>query len=345
MEEYKTVKLREAFAYYLQLDRSESTLKKYRLILAPLVREIGPGRPIAFVRPEELDAYVADLRNRRVRYAEHPRRPAEEGPLSTATINGYIKTIRAFFNWCVERGYLEQSPARFLHTRRFSRPLGQGKAATPEEVRRIIAAAHKPRDRAVVYLLAQSGCRAGEVASLRLEHLDLEHKRAVVDGKGDKRRVIVFGPETAEAISAWLQVRPPVAHTYVFTSTRGLGPLDSQSVSLIVRRLSKRAGLERTLGAHAFRHFVGMQLARERVPPTVIQNYLGHSSIATTMGYLASVNETDLHNASRLLSFAPTASEETKKRPGNWSSGGVYEKELRSKVVQNTPLDSRGGRI
>ena len=55
------------------------------------------------------------------------------------------------------------------------------------------------------------------------------------------------------------------------------------------------------MGAPSFRHYVGMKLARAHVAPTVIQAYLGHSNISTTMGYCAAIDDTDLHAAGRLL--------------------------------------------
>jgi len=296
------VTLKEALRLFLSIDRSRQTRLSYEQVLTRFVEDIGPRRRLENITPEDLDAYISDMRQARVKYADHPTRPAIHEPLSPATIYKWIKTIKAFFNWLVKREYLTLSPARFLTARRPARPLGQGKAAKTDEVAEILAAArYKPRDRAIALLLAQSGCRAGDVCALRLDRLDLQSGTAVVDGKGDKRRTIHFGAETAEAIAAWLKKRPEVDHPYVFTSTRGLGPLTPQAVSQITRRLCRTAGLDRTLGAHAFRHYVGMTLARNRVAPPVIQEYLGHSNISTTMGYCATVDEEDLKEAGRLL--------------------------------------------
>lgn len=294
--------LSEALRLYLLVDRAQSTQLTYERMLTRFVADIGPRRHLANITPEDLDSYIAELRGQRVKYADHPTRPAVGEPLSEATIAKWIKTIKAFFNWCVRRETLDRSPARYLSSRRPAR-IGEGKAARSEEVAEVLAAArYKPRDRAIVWLLVQSGCRAGDVAGLRLDRLDLQNRSAVVDGKGGKRRVICFEAETADAIADWLKARPEVVHPYVFTSTRGKGALTSASVSQIVRRLCQTAGLERSLGAHSLRHYVGMTLARGRVAPAVIQQYLGHSNILTTMGYCAAVEEEDMKAASKLLS-------------------------------------------
>lgn len=310
------MKLGEALQYFLRVPRASQTQETYRKVLTPFVDEIGPGRPLELVRPEDLDAYISDLLQRRTRYETHSRRRSEQGGLSDATVNKHIKTIKRFFNWCVERGYLDESPARFLTRRPANRPFDTGKAATDAEVSAILEAAHDdPRDWAVVLLLVQSGCRAGELASLRMRDLDLDSPKAFVDGKGGKRRTIYFNQETAQALRDWLEVRPQDAdHDCVFTSIRGHGPLNAQSVSQLIRRLCKKAKLERSLGAHAFRHYVALKLARSKVPPTVIKEYLGHSNLLTTMNYLSSVNEADLRAAGRALSLVRTGDEQVEKK-------------------------------
>jgi integrase len=310
------MKLEEALQYFLRVPRASQTQETYRKVLTPFVDEIGPGRPLNLIRPEDLDAYVSDLLQRRTRYETHSRRRTERGGLSEATINKHIKTIKRFFNWCVEREYLDESPARFLTRRPANRPFNTGKAATDDEVSAILSVArHKPRDWAIVLLLAQTGCRAGEIATLRIRDLDLEQLKIVVTGKGNKRRVVIINPETAQALRDWLEMRPQdTDHDFVFTSTRGHGPLNAASISELTRRLCKLARLKRSLGAHAFRHFVALKLSRAHVAPTVIKEYLGHSSLTTTMTYLSSVNDGDLRKAGKLLSLVRGEGEEPDKK-------------------------------
>lgn len=292
-----------------ELPRKIAIIRKF---LLHFVADIGPERPLELIRPEDLDAYVLDMRLRKVKYANHPLRPAEKKKLSTATVYRNVKMIKTFFTWCVKRGHLEQSPARFLVNPRPHRPLGQGKAATDEELELLLEGAQfDPRDRAMVLLLAQSGCRAGEAASLSLHDLDLAQSSALVDGKGDKRRRIFFGEETVQALCAWLEVRPEDGdHDCVFTSTRGHGPLTAQSVSQIIRRLSEKVGLSRSLGAHSLRHRVGQTFARQHVPVRVAQTYLGHARPEITFGYYQDVEETDLREAGKLLTLDPSPQEE-----------------------------------
>ena len=102
-------------------------------------------------------------------------------PLSSTTVHKNVKMIKGFFKWCVDRGYLSESPADFLVNKRPVRPLGQGKACTDEELELLLAAARfKPRDLALLTLLAESGCRAGEAAKLKLADLELDHRVGLI---------------------------------------------------------------------------------------------------------------------------------------------------------------------
>jgi integrase len=296
------MRLQEAIDNYLRVDRAESTRETYRKVLCRFAQYVGPHRPLERVTPEEVDAYIYDLRHIPAKYADHPTRPTETEPLSDATIYKISKTIKAFFNWCVKRKYLAESPACFLTVQRpDDNPAG--KAATPHEVSEIIGAAfYKPRDRALVMLLAQSGARAGEVANLQIGDLDLGGLRAYVrDPKNRENRYIYFEQDTADALLAWLKKRPEVGHNYVFISWRDRQPIRASAISQMIRRRCAEADLARTIGSHAFRHFVAKTLFNEGEDPRVIRDYLGHKSLEITWKYGADVHDNDLHRAAQRL--------------------------------------------
>lgn len=311
------MKLKEALAAFLLVDRAKQTRETYEKFLRRFINAIGPDRQLRSIRSEDIAEFVDDMRNRTVKYEDHSRRPTVQAPLSTVTIYKNVKMIKIFFSWCVEHGHLAESPADFLVNKKPVRPLGQGKACTDEELELLLAAARfKPRDLALVSLLAESGCRAGEAATLRIQDLELDTFSAVVNGKGDIRRRIYFFEDTSEALRAWLAIRPKAAHDYVFLTLREHAPLSPRAVSQVLRRLSKFAGLKRILGSHSLRHRVGLTFAREHVAPRVAQHYLGHTNIQTTLEYYQDVDESDLRNAGRLLNWRRSGwQEEAKQNP------------------------------
>lgn len=322
-----TPTLSEALNRYLLIDRAAPTQATYTRFLTHFVNAIGPARPLNLVRPEDVAAFVNAMKRRRVKYADHPQRPTEPAPLSPQTVFRNCQMIKSFFRWCTKQGWIAESPAGMLTNRRPRRPLGQGKAITDEELDLLLAAARfKPRDYALVMLLSVSGCRAGEAAGLQIRDLDLEDCSAMIVGKGSAARMILFEQTTAEALRAWLACRPKVNHDYVFTSTRGHGPLTPDSVSLVIRRLCRTAGI-RSLGAHSLRHRVGLKFAREHVAPRVTQHYLGHLNIDTTLEYYQDVDLSDLRQAGALLMLRGDWPEQAKQKPASKrlkkaSSGG-----------------------
>jgi len=312
------MKLKEALAAYLLVDRADATRRMYGRFLESFVDSIGPDRALDVVTSADIAGFIDDMRQRKVKYENHEWRPSMQGPLSSATIYKNIKMIKTFFKWCVDHGYLAESPADFLVNKKPVRPLGQGKAATDEELDKMLEVVKfSPRDRAILMLLAYSGCRAGEAASLQIPDLDLEENSAYVNGKGNVRRRIYFNEITSEALIAWLAIRPRASHDFVFTSVRdNHAPLSAWAISNVVRRVSSTAGLKRELGAHSLRHRVGLTFARNRVAPRVAQFYLGHTNIQTTLEYYQDVDESDLRRAGQLL--GPASSdwrEEAKQNP------------------------------
>ncbi len=308
------MKLSEALDSFLIMYRVDQTRETYAKFLRKFVASIGPDRPLDLIRDVDIDAYIYEMSHRTIKYADHPRRPTEETKLSSMTVYKNIKMIKKFFRWAEEKGYVAVSPAKAIVNRKPRRPLGLGKAIKDNEADQILAGAQfDPRNRAILYLLKQSGCRAGEAATLQLDSLDLEDHVGWVIGKGDKQREILFGPETAEAIRAWLAVRPKVKHNFVFTSTRSShNPLTAAGVSQIVRRLGKKVGLERSLGAHSFRHRVGYSFSKQRVSVRVAQAYLGHTNPSITFEYYQDVDENDLREAERLLNGTKNRTSEEK---------------------------------
>jgi integrase/recombinase XerD len=295
------MKIKEALELYLAVDRAKATRNTYSKFLSRFINTLGPERPLDLIRPEDVDVFIQEMRFRDVKYADHPSRPIEREPLSTATVYRNIKMIKTFFKWCVDRGFLAVSPASHIHNPKPRRPLGQGKAATDHELDRMLEASrYQPRNYALVMLLAQSGCRAGEAASLRIRDLNWQEHKALVYEKGGGRRWIFFDEETCEALRVWLRRRPRGETNHVFVSEKGI-PISAEAVSQVVRRLCKSAGLKRSLGAHSLRHRVGLTFARQHVAPRVTQAYLGHRDITITLSYYQDVDESDLLNAGELL--------------------------------------------
>jgi integrase/recombinase XerD len=154
------------------------------------------------------------------------------------------------------------------------------------EAHRLLRASEEdPRDHAILVVMAYTGLRVSEVVGLDCEHVDLaERTISVVSGKGDKDRLVVFANQTAVALRRWMEHREPTGHDALFINRRG-GRITQRSVQRIVGRYAEAAGIRKRVTPHVLRHTMATTLLRHGADIRIIQELLGHASVATTQIY------------------------------------------------------------
>jgi site-specific recombinase XerD len=163
-----------------------------------------------------------------------------------------------------------------------------------EDLKRIVDAAKATglREYAFVRFLAETGCRLGGILHLKLEDMDLDLGWAVVSEKGEKTRNVFCSPETAEALRAWLAIRPDNKGNVVFVGERG--SLTKSGVRSMLNRLSEKAGVTGRHNAHSFRHALARRLLFNGADMGTVSRLLGHSNIETTHDFYAIWTEREL---------------------------------------------------
>jgi len=168
------------------------------------------------------------------------------------------------------------------------------KALTIEQVERLLAAppADEPigiRDRALLELMYATGARVSEAVSLDVD--DLAYGDVLrLRGKGDKERIVPIGSFARMAIDAYLtRVRPALAakgraSARLFLGARG-APLSRQSAWLVIRAAADRAHITAEVSPHTLRHSFATHLLQGGADVRVVQELLGHASVATTQIY------------------------------------------------------------
>jgi integrase/recombinase XerC len=144
------------------------------------------------------------------------------------------------------------------------------------------------RDRAIVELLYASGLRVSELTGVDIDDLDLTTCVVRVMGKGGKERTVPFGRPAHDALVAWLRVRGQVAvpdsGPALFLGRRGRR-VDVRQVRDTVHRLLADVEGAPDLGPHGLRHSAATHLLEGGADLRIVQELLGHASLATTQIY------------------------------------------------------------
>ncbi len=200
-----------------------------------------------------------------------------------------LSGIRSFFNYLLLAGDLESSPAEFIETPKFGRSLPD--ILSTEEIDRIIAAVDRStakgrRDSAMLEVLYSCGLRVSELTSLRLGDLFFGEGYIRVTGKGDKQRLVPVSAMARDKIQCYLDERPRkfAGADTLFLNNRGKA-LSRVMVFTIIRDAAHRAGIDKTISPHTFRHSFATHLLEGGAGIRQVQEMLGHESIVTTEIY------------------------------------------------------------
>ena len=274
----------EQYVQWLLLEkgRSAATIEAYRRDIRQLIAWLQlEDLTLETVTEDQLERYFAGLR---------------QGQRASSSVARAISSVRGWLGFLLDEGHLPSDVSARLRAgnrgRRLPKPLDEAEvfalldsvpAATPVDL----------RDRALLELLYGTGARVSEATGIALEHLDFDEELILVTGKGSKQRLVPMGATLRRALADYLDVRgrpsiPNARHSSrLFVNVRG-APLSRQGVDLIIGKRALGAGLERSrISAHVFRHSCATHMLAHGADIRVVQELLGHASIATTQVYTA----------------------------------------------------------
>jgi integrase len=177
------------------------------------------------------------------------------------------------------------------------------KGMSPEEFRRLLDATDNPRDKFIFRILAGTGLRSKELATLRRRNIDLEKHIILLENyntKSHEARKVVIPQSLIPDIEAWISDTAPDDYIFPGTQVKGgkLQHITTARLRQIFYKAALRAGIQRTKGKntdgqtkndyslHSLRHFHAVQSLKSSVPINSVQKQLGHSSLSTTQIYL-----------------------------------------------------------
>lgn len=185
---------------------------------------------------------------------------------------------------------------------------------TPDEVTAIIAqcsprAPTGIRNRALLTLLYRSGLRVSEALALKVSDVNLPaHSLRVLHGKGDETTTRGFHPSATDALVRWLDTRKTLGFRNgpLFCTLAGR-PIYAQYVRSLLKRIAAKAGVDKRVHPHAFRHTFAWELAQNGVPVTTIKELLGHHHLTTTAMYLNHLTSYQAVSALESVDLPPLA--------------------------------------
>jgi integrase/recombinase XerC len=204
--------------------------------------------------------------------------------------------VKAFTAWAVRRGLLTGDPATRLQVPKARRTLPavlrQDQALAAMSAAKLGSQQGDPlalRDRLIVELLYATGIRVSELCGLDIDDVDTGHRLLRVLGKGNKQRSAPFGEPAAEALRGWLADGRPALVTAesgpaLLLGARG-GRLDVRQARTVVHQTVAAVDGAPDMGPHGLRHSAATHLLEGGADLRIVQELLGHSSLATTQLY------------------------------------------------------------
>lgn len=269
------------FLNYLRYEKNSSsyTIVSYRRDLAQLADYLEDRR----VELGKIDNLI--LRGFLARLHERGNKKS--------TVARKLASIRSFLQFCLKKGWLVDNPARVMATPKQERHVPS--FLSEDEMAHFLDLPQKPgnvldlRDKALLEFLYATGIRVGELVGINVEDVNFAERLIRVRGKGKKERLLPFGRKAEESLRSYFHLRGlinkgNIEEKPLFLNYRG-GRLTSRSVERIVDKYIRRAALRRKISPHSLRHSFASHLLSRGADLRVIQELLGHESLATTQKY------------------------------------------------------------
>lgn len=265
----KRIMLSEARDEFLNACRARKlsvhTLQDYNNTLNKFIAHVG-NMSMNDVTVPQVSAFLASL------------------PHSAKTVLNYHIGLSAFWTWAVRNEYVDRHIMHMVERPKPKKIIIE--PFTEVEIRRLLdVIRHKPaRNRAIIYMLLDTGLRASELVNIEREHINLDTRKLIVLGKGNKERLLHFSKQTARELCAQL-----------VQCDGNPFEMGRCSLTLLMRRLGKRAGV-RNVHPHRFRHTFAIQFLRNGGDIFTLQEMLGHSTLDMVKTYLA-IAQVDIESA------------------------------------------------
>ena len=204
-----------------------------------------------------------------------------------------LSHVRIFYDFLVKANFCLYNPAQTIELPKIPRGLPKD-ILTPAQVRSILKQPNTSsligyRDKTILEMFYSTGIRLSELIDLTVYDIDIDQNTLRVRGKGNKERHLPLGKMAAKFLLKYIErIRPQLikeSQTIQLFVTKNGNKMARATVGLIPRIYSKRAGIDKKISCHTFRHCFATHLLEKGADVRYVQELLGHASILTTQIY------------------------------------------------------------
>jgi integrase/recombinase XerD len=275
------------YKHYLQIERglSKNSIVNYSYDIKKLLSYLEENS--ITVSPITIDSEVVKQFIYTISKSVNPRSQAR-----------LISGLRNFFDYLIFENYRETNPLDLIESPRIGRKLPDTLSVNDiDNLINTIDLGYQynginlgERNRAIIETLYSCGLRVSELIELKISDLFFEEGFIKVTGKGDKQRFVPIGPTTRKFITIWSGIRnhidvQPNSKDILFLNYKGK-KLTRAMIFTIIKKLVEKAGINKNVSPHTFRHSFATHLLENGADLRAIQMMLGHESITTTEIYM-----------------------------------------------------------
>lgn len=276
----------------------ERLLRRYYQYLK-LEKSFSPNTIDAYQR--DLDKFLIFIRDEGVQYdaitLDHLHQFSAlmtDIGISPTSLSRILSGVRSFYHFLLLEDVLQTDPTEMLQFPKKARRLPD--VLTVEEVDAVesvidLSEPEGHRNKAIIEVLFSCGLRVSELCTLRMSNLFLDEGFIKVEGKGSKQRLVPISEKAINELRLYFTDRQQIKikdgyEDFVFLSFRRKKNLSRIMVFHMIKEFVERAGIQKTVSPHTFRHSFATSLLEGGANLRAIQAMLGHESIGTTEIYM-----------------------------------------------------------
>lgn len=213
------------------------------------------------------------------------------------TICRHISAIRSFFKYLKINNYIDDNPCTLVSNPKLDKRLP--KYLNFEEIEKLLNAFDNNnylglRNSLILELLYSTGIRVSEITNIKLKDISLSNKTIIIDGKGNKQRIVYFGNICLNLLKKYIDSSYPILNKdnsdYLLLSKTGK-KINEREIRKVVDDASSIAGIKIKISPHVLRHTFATHMLIEGADLRSVQELLGHENLSTTQVYTHLTNE------------------------------------------------------